>query len=164
MKICRGCGGAGCKQCAGQAPPKLFIPIEPMGAVRTTKAMAGRTEAGQCYAAYKEHIGLMARSRLKMIPQGHAIVLRDVTFFMPMPKNGKTTIMVDGKRKQITVTEGMPYTKTPDTDNLIKGLKDGLNGIAWYDDAPVYRYEGYVQKIYSEYPGIEFGIEFTSLI
>jgi Holliday junction resolvase RusA-like endonuclease len=157
------CGGAGCKLCPAPHLPKLFLPIEPMGAVRTTKAMAGKTEAGQRYATYKEHIRLLASTRLKKIPQGKAIILKDVTFFMPIPESGKTSIAIDGKRKQIKVTEGMPHTKTPDTDNLLKGLKDGLNGVAWHDDAPVYRYEGYVQKIYSDYPGIEFGIEYHDI-
>jgi len=105
----------------------------------------------------------MARSRIRQpVPPGKAIILTDVTFYMPMPKSGKTTVVIDGQRKQIKVIEGMPHIHTPDLDNLLKGLKDSLKGIAWHDDARVYKYTN-PQKVYSECPGIEFGIEYVDL-
>lgn len=156
---CPGCGGAGCKQCITRQAPKIFIPIEPMGAVRTTRAMAGRTEAGQRYAQYKHDVALMASHRLREKIEGKAIVV-DVTFYMPIPSTGKTTRLnyTTGKRIKVDVVDGMPHMTKPDNDNLIKGLFDALNGIAWADDSQVFEIKS--KKIYSEYPGIEFGIEY----
>jgi len=157
------CGGYGCKLCAGQAPPKIFIPIEPMGAVRTTQKQKFVDKRAKRYAEYKEAVALMARSRIRQpVPPGKAIILTDVTFYMPMPKSGKTTVVINGQRKQIKISEGMPHIHTPDLDNLLKGLKDSLKGIAWHDDARVYKYTN-PQKVYSECPGIEFGIEYVDL-
>jgi len=165
MQTCKGCGGAGCKACANQqdTTPKIFLPIEPMGAVRTTQKAKSYDEKYKKYAAWKTHLGYMAQSRINYIPSGHAIILTDLTFYMPIPKSGKTSILVDGKRKSLKVYEGMPFIHTPDLDNLIKGLKDALNKIAWADDAPIYQYKGDPKKVYSEVPGIEFGIEIQDL-
>jgi Holliday junction resolvase RusA-like endonuclease len=33
-----------------------------------------------------------------------------------------------------------PHTTKPDLDNLVKGLKDAMTGIAWHDDTQVYLY------------------------
>lgn len=158
------CGGAGCKLCTGQAPPKIFIPIEPMGAVRMTrggKHHKGHANRNERYFEYKEAIGIMATHRLRgVIEPGKAVVVTDLTFYMPIPKNGKVSRINPhtGKRVQVNIAEGMPHIATPDIDNLIKGLFDSLNKVAWADDNQVYRITN-TQKVYSDYPGIEFGIE-----
>jgi Holliday junction resolvase RusA-like endonuclease len=163
MEICQGCGGAGCKQCKDQQTPKLFIPIEPMGAVRTTQKGKYTSEAYKRYASYKEHIGLMAKNYLKFIPPGVAVAITDLTFYMPIPESGKVSRIdpLTGKRKKYPVAEGMPHITKPDIDNLIKGLFDSLNGVAWADDAQIFKITNQ-QKVYREYPGIEFGIEFLN--
>lgn len=163
MSACS-CGGVGCKICKDQQAPKLFLPIAPMGAVRTTQKAKYVSESYARYATYKEHIGLLAATRLRVIPPGQAITITNLTFYMPIPEKGKITRLnhLTGKRVSIPVTEGMPHIAKPDIDNLIKGLFDSLNGIAWADDNQVYKITN-TQKIYSEYPGIEFGIEFISI-
>lgn len=35
--------------------------------------------------------------------------------------------------------KGLPHTSKPDMDNVIKSILDGLNGVAWEDDAQVYK-------------------------
>lgn len=162
MQTCKGCGGAGCKACIDQKAPTLFIPIEPMGAVRTTQKQKYTDERYARYSAYKQELGYMVGSRLQFIPAGKVITITDLTFYMPMNENKKTTIVIDGKRKTIPTPEGMPHLKTPDIDNLVKGLFDSLNKIAWADDNQVYQITD-VKKVYSDYPGIEFGIEFSDL-
>jgi Holliday junction resolvase RusA-like endonuclease len=149
--------------CFGQAPPKLFIPVEPMGAVRTTQKQKYVSQTYQRYAAYKEHVALLAASQLRMIEPMKPIIITDLTFYMPIPKNGKATRTnpYTKKREQFPVVDGMPHIAKPDIDNLIKGLFDALNGVAWWDDAQVYKITNQ-QKIYAEYPGIEFGIEFMN--
>jgi Holliday junction resolvase RusA-like endonuclease len=41
-------------------------------------------------------------------------------------------------------------TKKPDADNVLKGIKDGCNGIVWKDDAQVVQIS--IQKKYSAMP------------
>lgn len=36
-----------------------------------------------------------------------------------------------------TDMKGLPHTSKPDMDNVIKSILDGLNGVAWEDDAQV---------------------------
>jgi Holliday junction resolvase RusA-like endonuclease len=44
-----------------------------------------------------------------------------------------------------------PVTR-PDTDNYLKGILDGLNGIAWCDDSQIVSI--HVTKIYHDTPGV----------
>ena len=41
------------------------------------------------------------------------------------------------KRRALALTGEIRATKKPDADNVLKGLKDGCNGIVWKDDAQV---------------------------
>lgn len=56
---------------------------------------------------------------------------------MPRPKN-----MIWKKRPMPRV----PHVKKPDSDNLIKAVKDALTGILWRDDCQVWKEQ--VTKIY----------------
>lgn len=51
---------------------------------------------------------------------------------------------------------GVRPTKKPDADNLLKTIADGLNGIAFYDDAQIVM--AHVEKFYSERPRVEVTI------
>lgn len=53
------------------------------------------------------------------------VKLRIVAFFA-MPKSWS-------KRKRAAM-HGQFHTKRPDGDNVMKSIKDGLNGVAWRDD------------------------------
>lgn len=53
------------------------------------------------------------------------------------------------KRKKAAFGAVLP-TKKPDADNILKGIKDGCNGIVWRDDAQVVRIT--LEKRYSEQP------------
>ena len=121
-----------------------FIPIQPMGAVRTTQKQKWTDERYKKYAAYKEHIGFMARQIIKQPTT--APILATVTFYMPIPNSWS--------QKKKERHEGAIHTSKPDIDNLVKGLFDSLNKIAWKDDAQVY--EVHSRKLYSKTPGIEF--------
>ncbi len=157
---CEYCAGTGCKMCKDQMTPSVFIPVEPMGAVRTTKNMAGKTAAGQKYADYKAQVGYLVRSRIKgRIGRNVPISFPEITFFMPMPKSGKISVTNDdGSRSKMTVNEFDPHVLTPDLDNLMKGFWDALKGVLWTDDKQIFEV-GKVKKIYSESPGIQFSIE-----
>lgn len=42
-----------------------------------------------------------------------------------------------GKRRSMAESGVICATKKPDADNVLKGIKDGCNGIVWRDDAQV---------------------------
>lgn len=128
---------------------KLFIPIEPMGAVRTTQKQKFVDKRAQRYAAYKQQIAFLVRQQIKT--PSESPILADITFYMPMPTSWS------GKKKERM--NGAVHTSKPDIDNLVKGLFDSLNKIAWKDDNQVY--EVHSKKLYSYNPGI--GIEIWEL-
>lgn len=55
------------------------------------------------------------------------------------------------KRRALAAAGSIAATKKPDADNVLKGIKDGCNGIIWRDDAQVVRI--HIEKRYSEVPG-----------
>lgn len=54
------------------------------------------------------------------------------------------------KRRALAAAGEICATKKPDADNVLKGIKDGCNGIVWRDDAQVVSIT--LQKEYSETP------------
>lgn len=76
----------------------------------------------------------------------------EVTVYMVPPKKYHT------KPKQALIASGqlLPTTK-PDLDNLVKGIKDGITGIIWHDDAQIV--ELVVRKFYDMQPRAEVKIE-----
>lgn len=52
---------------------------------------------------------------------------------------------------------GDPYTSRPDLDNIIKAILDGLNGVAYVDDAQVYAI--YSKKTYAESSSVTVSVE-----
>jgi Holliday junction resolvase RusA-like endonuclease len=128
---------------------KLFIPIKPMGAVRTTQKQKFVDERAKKYHTYKQHIALLTRQQIRT-PSAKPI-MADVTFYMPIPTSWSGV-----KKEQ---HDGAMHTSKPDIDNLIKGLFDSFNKIAWKDDNQVY--EVHSIKKYSFNPGI--GVEIWEL-
>lgn len=55
------------------------------------------------------------------------------------------------KRQALALAGTICATKKPDADNVLKGIKDGCNGIVWRDDAQVVRIV--LEKRYSATPG-----------
>lgn len=62
------------------------------------------------------------------------------------------------KKKQAAAVAGrvVPTVK-PDGDNVLKALKDGMNGIVWNDDVQVVNYM--ISKRYSLTPGVRVQVE-----
>jgi len=58
------------------------------------------------------------------------------------------------KRRQAAVDGLEHVTKRPDLDNVLKAIKDGMNGIAWLDDSQVVRLVD-CRKVYAEQPGVD---------
>lgn len=133
---------------------KLFIPVEPMGAVRMTRRGKYIVPSAQRYLDYKAQVAWEAKRQLRAeSPIDTAVKIKNLIFHMPIPKTGRTYYKEDGKRKSRKIKEGDYHTVKPDVDNLFKGVTDSLNGILWSDDSLICEVERQ-RKIYSETPGI----------
>jgi crossover junction endodeoxyribonuclease RusA len=91
---------------------QLIIPGRPVPAVRMTQRSKYANPQAQRYLVYKEQVSWQGRSRIKT----------------PLPKTTNASVSI-----QFYIHKG----QTPDIDNLIKSILDGLNGIAWQDDKQV---------------------------
>ncbi len=92
----------------------------------------------------------LARAKVTMlpIPAGVPVDLK-IDFHMPVPKSMS--------RKKQERSLGSPHTKKPDADNLVKFVKDCLNGIAWHDDSQVWQV--FARKIYGPEPKTRITLE-----
>ena len=68
----------------------------------------------------------------------------EIIFNMPIPKSTS--------KKKALLLDGEPHLKKPDIDNLIKGVMDAINGVAYHDDSQVYNLRS--TKVYSSKPNI----------
>lgn len=90
----------------------IVIPGRPVPAVRMTQSSKFVHKQAQRYLDYKVLVGWVAKNVLKT----------------KVPTSAKASVAI-----QFYIHKG----QTPDIDNLIKAILDGLNGIAWQDDKQV---------------------------
>jgi Holliday junction resolvase RusA-like endonuclease len=131
----------------------LTIPGKPIAKKRPRFARRGKfvttyndqeTEEGRFLWHVHEQLPVVWK------PFDGAVVLTAV-FFMPIPKSTSKI-----KRAQM-LQNIIPHTKKPDLDNLVKFIKDCLNGVAWLDDSQVERLVAF--KKYSDNPGTEIEVK-----
>lgn len=102
----------------------LLFPIHPMPAPRPRVTKWGTYNPPK-YTAYKKAISLLASKEVKERLRG--AVKMEIVFQFKKPKSWT-------KKKKAAAYW---HTQKPDNDNLLKGIKDALNGIAYKDDAQV---------------------------
>jgi Holliday junction resolvase RusA-like endonuclease len=102
---------------------KAFIPLQPMAAPRPRVTRNG-TYNDPKYTNYKKAIALIVKSKFKVSDKPIGMY---VDFYFEQPKSWSK------KKKEETLW----HTSKPDIDNLQKGVKDALNGIAYVDDSQV---------------------------
>ncbi len=113
----------------------ITIPIRPKPAPRPRVTKNG-TYNNKDYTDYKKTIGLIAKTMVK--PSDKPLSM-SIDFVYKKPESWS-------KKKKL---ETVFHTSKPDLDNLIKGVKDALNGIAYKDDSQVCRLSN-VDKYYGE--------------
>ena len=126
--------------------------VKPMGAVRMTRKGKWTDKAAQRYLEYKEYLKWTILKGIstaqKKFEPGEALHV-DILFKMPIPESNSKKLKRD--------LPGTPHMKTPDIDNLVKGVFDSINGILWADDNQVASVAA--SKVYSTEPGIEIFIK-----
>lgn len=126
----------------------MTIKLPPFPAPRPRFSKFGTYNTPE-YTNYKTAFALLAKRECKTYFSG-AIRL-EVTFFMQMPKP-----LSKKKRSELI---GQYHIKKPDTDNLIKTVKDSLEGIFYKNDSQIC--EVIAKKIYSDTPRVE--LEFNEI-
>lgn len=122
-----------------------------MGAVRTTQKQKYVDHRAKRYAVYKQLIAQQVKRHAQCYEPTTAICEVNMRFIMPIPQSWS-------KKKKAEMA-GKPHGSKPDSDNLIKGLFDAVNGLIWVDDAQVFG--GSWSKVYESegcLPGIEMEV------
>lgn len=101
------------------------------------------SKPAQRYFSWANIVGLLG-NRLFLVPIGRPVTL-SVTFHMPFPRSYSRA-----RRRELV---GRPHHLKPDIKNLIAGVEDALNGIAWKDDALIWEYYR-CQKFWTDGPGL----------
>lgn len=127
----------------------ITIDIVPQGAVRMTNRGKWKSIPAQRYLNYKKLIGYELRKHFSEPSQKPIKV--SISVYYPIPDSWSK------KKKQEALTGvRMPIVK-PDLDNVVKGIYDSCNGIAWKDDNQVVDEQS--SKRYSDNPRIELEVE-----
>lgn len=127
------------------------IDIEPVAKGRPRFAMGGkfpRAYTPEKTKNYETQIGYICKTIIKN-PIKDIPLFLSAKFYMPIPKS-----LSKKKREELV---GKWHTSKPDTDNLLKAICDGMNGIVWQDDSQVAKIESYKQ--YSLKPRVDIIIE-----
>lgn len=131
------------------------VPGEPRGKGRPRFSNRGgfvKTYTPSETAAYENLVRLAYREKCDHVAfeQGVAVDLR-VIAYMRIPASAS-------KRKQSAMLSGeIRPTKRPDSDNILKAVLDGLNGVAYHDDAQIVDVQ--IRRFYSDNPRLAVKIQ-----
>lgn len=124
----------------------FFIPGKPRGKGRP-RFSGGRAYTDEQTRAYEERIAWNYRRIAGKFRFPDDVFLRvRVQQQMPVPQSAS-------KARKAEMLEGGTFPSAkPDLDNVVKAVLDGLNGVAYKDDARVVGIHSV--KIYSDNPGV----------
>ena len=98
---------------------------------------------------YEQEVALKCLPYKPPVPLTSALKVI-LEFGMPIPKS------FSKKKRQAIVDGTLHHTKTPDCDNIIKGVLDSLNGIFFEDDKQIVSISA--KKYYADTPFIRIQI------
>ncbi|WP_186121474.1 RusA family crossover junction endodeoxyribonuclease [Burkholderia gladioli] len=114
---------------------------------RVTTYTPAKTES------YEGHVKFMARLAMRSTPPYTGPVRLVIYIAVPIPASWSR------KRQAEAAAGEIGATKKPDEDNVVKALKDAMNGIVYLDDSQVV--SNHIEKFYAREPGVR--IEATEL-
>lgn len=110
------------------------VPGEPVAKARARAFVRGGHVAHytpEKTARYENLVKLAAQQAMEGLPPTLGPVSLSVMAFMGVAASWS-------QKKQKSAIDGhIAPTKRPDLDNVLKAIKDGLNGVAWKDDSQV---------------------------
>lgn len=129
---------------------RFTVPGPPQGKGRA-RFGNGRTYTPAKTVAYE---GLIALAGEKAMNGRHLFegpIYLTVSAVFPVPKSRAKAIAKN-------MTSGIAWhTSKPDSDNILKAVGDGLNGIVWKDDSRIVLAK--IQKFYGERPELQITVE-----
>ncbi|WP_407059252.1 RusA family crossover junction endodeoxyribonuclease (plasmid) [Ralstonia syzygii subsp. celebesensis] len=130
------------------------VPGQPVAKGRPKFARQGgfvRTYTPEPTARYENLVKLAATQAMAGQPpiEGPVELWLDINLQIPASWSKK--------RQQQAAAGHVAATKKPDADNVLKAVKDGMNGIVWVDDAQAVEYR--ISKRYSASPGVLVSVE-----
>ena len=130
----------------------LIVPGAPASKLRARSLRGGGHYTPAPTRAAERHIGNIwaATHGLRHPHEGPVVVDVAATFEPPTswPK----------WRRTLALAGTWPHVVKPDIDNVVKLVKDALNGLAWRDDSQVIAITG--RKLYGEQPATSITITF----
>ncbi|MBJ9593213.1 RusA family crossover junction endodeoxyribonuclease [Burkholderia seminalis] len=128
---------------------EFVIPGEPVAKGRPKFARRGAhvtTYTPEKTARYENLVKLAARAAMCSTEPYAGPIRLVVHIGMPIPTSWSQ------KRQRAAAAGEIGATKKPDADNVVKALKDGMNGVAYVDDGQVV--DLWVAKRYAVVPGV----------
>jgi len=122
----------------------IWYPVKPKAAPRPRVTKFGTYNAKD-YTDWKNGLKCFTKGMIKKPFEKELFVKID--FFYEIPKSWSK------KKKE----SAKWHTSKPDIDNLIKSVLDGLNGVAFIDDAQVASIQA--RKQYASFTGVKIEIE-----
>lgn len=127
----------------------FFVPGQPVAKARARYATHGgfvRAYTPAKTAAYEGLVQLCCGEAMKGDKPISGAVALDLVIGVQIPTSWSK------KRQQMAVRGEIGPTKKPDIDNVVKALCDGMNGIAYADDAQIVSLT--TRKHYTFTPGV----------
>lgn len=126
---------------------EFTIQTEPVAKARARAGAGGRFYTPKKTSDYEAIVALQAKIAMEGRAPIDSACCLSLVFHIPIPKSWS-------QKKQYSALLGtvLPTSK-PDLDNLIKAVKDGLNGIVWADDSQVVRVVA--EKKYGDNPKVK---------
>lgn len=112
---------------AGGFSIAFSITGKPFAKQRPRATRQGRVYTPGETVAFERQVGIIARPHFPA-PITGPVRLTVIATFAPAAS-------LSARKRDAMI--GQPHTQRPDTDNLVKGVSDGLNRIAWADDGQV---------------------------
>lgn len=134
-------------------PIVFTVPGEPQGKGRPRIGRVGqhaRMFTPAKTVAYEGLVALAAQEAMQGRDMITGPVLIELHILHGVPQS------MSKKRKALALAGELLPMKKPDTDNVLKAICDGCNGVVWKDD--VQATDGVFRRRYSETPGVRVRI------
>lgn len=126
---------------------EFVVPACPVAKARARAGYGGRFYTPKKTSEYESIVAFYAKTAMNGRPPIDSACVLSLVFHMPIAKSWSK------KKREQAIFGELQHTSKPDLDNLIKAVKDGLNGIVWLDDSQVIKV--IAEKKYSTEPKVE---------
>ncbi|KVP19392.1 endodeoxyribonuclease RusA [Burkholderia ubonensis] len=128
---------------------EFVVPGKPVAKGRPRFARHGahvRTFTPEATERYENLVKMAARAAMCETQPYEGPVRLIVNIGLPIPASWSQ------KRQDAAAAGAIGATKKPDADNVVKALKDGMNGVVYADDGQVV--DLWISKRYARVPGV----------